>query len=508
MKQKLLIIIAFLFFSLFIFKDINLPFVGPNATNFTVYSLIAHNFNQFGYLETKLTPLISVSSTFPQNPSYFFHHPTFLSFSESLLFKIFGEQFWVGRLTVILYSLGSLFLIYKLALKIFNKQKLAIISVFIYSLIPASSLFGKMIGQEALVLFFCLLTLNFSLDFLTTKRKIYLILSIVSLILGLLSDWPTIIFVFALFPIFKTYKNIKPWLYLVFTTLVVLIFSLIYIYVFNNGFSDLRFALLHRGFTGLLDLKLWPVVWITTLFTRILIYFNPLIILISLFQIFKTRFKKLSKQNSILLALLIFPIIHVFLYMQASYTHYYLIYYFIPFITFNFSLFIFKLIEDKKYLFILLIFLFSVIYLIGISIIKNNQNRANVYRYNLAQKVASFIPRYEKIGINSGDVIDTDLLWYPFLINWEVTKTTNLELYKDKYNFYIYTCVTDCKGYEKEIGKYRNNFSYIRVLGPNSEIYLFALNKNRRLTNQTFVIQKSEDNNEQLKKLLKSFKIW
>ena len=140
--------------------------------------------------------------------------------------------------------------------------------------------------------------------------------------------------------------------------------------------------------------------------------------------------------------------------------------------------------------------------------VKNNQNRANVYRYNLAQKIASYIPKYEKVGINSGDVIDTDLLWYPFLINWEVTKNTNLKLYKNKYNFYIYTCVTDCKGYEKEIGKYRKDFNYIRVLGPNSETYLFALNKSKRLKNQTFIIQKSEDNNEQLKKLLKSFKIW
>ncbi len=335
-------------------------------------------------------------------------------------------------------------------------------------------------------------------------------LSILSLILGIFSDWPTIIFAIALLPIFKTHKNVKAWFYLLVTTIIVLIFSLIYIYALNNGFSDLKFALLHRGFTGLLSLKFWPIIWITTLTARLLIYFNPLIILLSLsflIEIYKGRFKKLSKQNSVILSLLIFPILHVLLYMQASYTHYYLIYYFIPFVTLSFSLIIFNLFENKKTLLVVCIFTVSIFYLTGISIIKNNQNRANIYRYELAQKIASFIPKYETVGINSGDVIDTDLLWYPFLINWEVTKTTNLDLYKNKYNFYIYTCVTDCNGYEKQIAKYRKQFSYIRVLGPNSEIYLFSFDGKRGLNNKTFKIQKSEDKNEELKKLLKRFDI-
>jgi len=512
MKQKLLFfLIPFLIFSLFIFKDINLPFVGPNATNFTVYSLIAHNFNQFGYLNTKLTPLISVSKNYPKTPQYFFHHPTLLSFSESILFKIFGEKFWVGRLTVILYSFGSLFLIYLLSKKLFNKQNLAVISTLIFAIIPASTLFGKMIGQEPLVLFFCLLTLNFSLDFLKNKNNKYLILSILSLILGIFSDWPTIIFVFALFPIFKTHKNIKAWLYLLLTTIFVLAFSLIYIYTLNSGFSDLKSALLHRGITGLLHIQFWPIIWITTLVSRILIYFNPIIFLPSLvflYEVYKKGFKKISKPNSVILALFIFPVLHVLLYMQASYTHYYLIYYFLPFVTLSFSLIIFKLLEKKKYLYILLIFIFSLTYLIGISLVKNNQNRANVFRFSLAQKISNFIPKYETVGLNSGDVLDTDLLWYPFLINWEVTKTTNLDLYKDKYNFYIYTCVTDCKGYEIQMSRYKKEYSYVRVIGPNSETYLFSLTRKYMLNNQTFAIQKSQDNNEQLKKLLKSLKIW
>src|SRR4030042_5213745 len=114
-KKLLIILLASLMFLFFLVKDINLPYVGPNATNFNVYSLIAHNFNKFGYVQTKLAPLISVTDKYPANPHYFFHHPTLLSFSESLLFKIFGENFWVGRLTVILYSFGSFIFIYLIA---------------------------------------------------------------------------------------------------------------------------------------------------------------------------------------------------------------------------------------------------------------------------------------------------------------------------------------------------------------------------------------------------------
>jgi hypothetical protein len=399
LKKLLLILFPIVLFVFYITKDIAIPYVGPNATNFTVYSLIAHNFNKFGYLQTKLTPLISVSSDYPKNPSYFFHHPTLLSFSQSLLFKIFGEEFWVGRLTVILYSLGSLFLVYLIGKKLLDK-KYALLSLLTFSIIPASTLFGKMIGQEPLVLFFCLLALTFSLDFLKTNKNIYFIFTIFSLILGICSDWPAVIFSLSLFLIYKHSKKTKQGIYLILASLITLGVFLIYIYIFNNGFADLRSALLARGFTGLLSIKFWPILWITALISRIFIYFNPLIVIGSLFfiwEMYKLKFKKIKRQNIVILSLLIFGVLHLCLYMQASFSHLYLIYYLLPFITFAFSLFIYKLLKTRKRL-VLLIFIFSLIYLSIISNIKNLQNRENIWRYDLAKTVAKYIPKYETFG--------------------------------------------------------------------------------------------------------------
>lgn len=192
------IFVFLVFLGIFLFvitRGIDLPYVGPYAFNFNVYSIIAHNYNQFGMLAVKFTQISSPYEKLPIHPEYYLHHPPLISIIESLLFKIFGEHFWVGRLTVILFAFGSSILVYFIALMLRNRRY-ALFTFCVYSIIPASSIFGRMIGQEPLVVFFALLTLLFLLLYTKTNRTFYVPLLLLTVILGGLSDWPMVYFVY------------------------------------------------------------------------------------------------------------------------------------------------------------------------------------------------------------------------------------------------------------------------------------------------------------------------
>lgn len=494
-KLNYLFIFPLILFLYFITIDINLPFVGPNATNFNVYSLIAHNFNKFGYLQTKLTPLISVYNTYPTNPAYFFHHPTLLSFVESLLFKILGESFWVGRLTVILFALGSLFLVYLIGQKLINK-KFGLISAVIYSIIPASTIFGKLIGQEPLVLFFYLLTLFFVLEYLIKKQKKYLILSALSIILGILSDWPAVIFAFCLLPLFYKNKKIREGFLLILIGIGTIIALFAYTIIIRGNLADLQSAFSARSITGLLSINNWPIAWVKIWIARIIIYFGPFVAILAstYFYLFYKNRKKLKNIELVILSLFLFGFLHEVLYLQAVFSHNYLIYYFLPFVVFSSSFVMLKLFENKKYILLCSIFVVSILYLLAISNIKSEQVKSNVWRYDLVKVMSTKIDKYETVAISDSDSLNTDILWYPFLINWKVEKGKSLDIYSKNYKHYILTCTTDCKGYERDLSVYRKEYTYIRILAPGNEFYLFSLNINQKLNDKTVVIRNTSGN--------------
>src|SRR4030043_786761 len=163
------IIISLLIFILFITKGINYPFVGPNATSLNLFSLIAKNYLKFGYINTKLAPITSVIANLDDNVIYYINHPQLLPIFLSLLYKFLGEEFWIGRLSGILPSLCSLILIYLIAKSIFNKN-IAFFSTIIASIIPATSIFGRLITHEPLSEMFILLNLFLLINYLRYKN--------------------------------------------------------------------------------------------------------------------------------------------------------------------------------------------------------------------------------------------------------------------------------------------------------------------------------------------------
>lgn len=459
-----------------------MPYVGPNATNFNVYSLIAHNFNKFGYLQTKLAPVISVSNVLPDKPEYFFHHPTLLSFVESLLFRTFGESFWVGRVTVIIFAIGSFILTFFIGKKLVNK-KYGVIAVFVTAMVPASTLFGKMIGQEPLVLFFCLLALYSALMYLSSENKKFLILCLISIVLGVLSDWPMMYFIFFFIPLFSKYKKTKIGIYLVLFSLAISAIFLAFVYFMQSGFWDLNNAITLRSVSGLLPIPLWPIRWIVAIFLRFFIYFNPVLFLLSIVTLYEIYMRYVKKQLSdvdlAIVGLFLFGIFHVFLYSQASFTHPYLIYYLVPFIAYGSSLIILEFLLKKNYFILGGLTFLCLIYLFGIQVYKSEQISSNIWRYVLTRTVSQHVSLYEEVLLNSSSVIDSDLLWYPFLINRKTVDENISVKNKDKHSYYIYSCLGKCNSQNIQFNVLKNRYSFIYIVDLHAETYIFLLKQKK-----------------------------
>lgn len=471
--KKLLFIFPLLILSYFLTNGINLPFVGPNAWNFNTYSLIARNYNQFGLLNTGFAQIISVSSSFPKDPQYYMHHPPLVSVIESLLFKLFGEYFWVGRLTVILFSFASGILLFLIA-KDLKGPWFAFISLFIYSLIPASTVFGRMIGQEPLVLFFALLTLYLILNYLKTGGRIYLIFTFISVILGTLSDWPMVYFVLLL-NIYLFYKNRwKLGLSLFFISIFFALLFFANIYFLLNDFSNIKTALAVRSVGELLQLELWPFRWSSVIILRFMVYFNPIFVLFSFLYFYRRNGTKNIEEKIIFFSLFLFGLVHVILYPEGSFGHPYWIYYFIPFIVLCSSGVILNLLKNKKYIWVGIIFIFSFLYLFKIEDWKTKETKANIWRYSLAKQINTNLLPFESIIINNDSAIDPDIYTYQFSHPVYIEKFKKISNIKNIYNYYVYSCVGIC---DSSIMQNFADYQFIKFNSAEGQAFLIFLNK-------------------------------
>jgi 4-amino-4-deoxy-L-arabinose transferase-like glycosyltransferase len=478
----ILILLSFGVFFFFVTQGIDLPYVGPYAFNFNIYSLIAHNYNYFGFLETNFAPIINASESIPVNPEYYLHHPPLISIIEAIFFRIFGEEFWVGRLTVIIFSTLSVFLLY-LNAKLIKNSRFAVLVFLIAALIPATSIFGRMIGQEPLVLFFSQLALYSSIKFIKKSNKKYFYLSIVSVILGTLSDWPMVYFIFSLLPYFFYIKKLKFGIFLFGTSVLTALGFMIYLATLQNGFGEIISAFFVRSSTWqITPYYLWPILWILTIITRFVIYFNPIFALLTLIGILglvKSIYKKKYNSNLFLfLGLFLFGFVHVVLYPSGSFGHIYWIFYFIPFVSFISAQILEKYFNDK-FIILGIIFL-SILFLYGVNRWKIGEIKANVWRYDLAVQASNNLPKFERVMINRDGSMDTDVFRYKFLHEYILEDSNNFKNSKER--FYIYSCDTTCNLEEKNLKNLTDNYGYVRLNSSQGEGYLFDKKKPKIIT--------------------------
>lgn len=476
--RHLIFILPFFIFTLFLFDKVNYPFVGQNAYNYIIYSLIAHNYVQFGLLPTKLASIVSVSTTLPPNPEYFFHHPPLTSLIQAIFIKIFGDGFWQARIPVLLFALGTQVVIYQFLKKIGN-GKMAFIAASIYLLVPAASFFGKMIGQETLVLFFIVACAYLCFLYLDSGKSKYLYFSIVSIIFATLSDWPAVLFSIVIQLLFLKHGKIKKGLLLPICSIATAVVLVIWIAWIRGGIWDLQNAIFLRSVLGLINTTaLWPIYWVASLVLRVFLYFNPVFVVFAFYSLFAGvsayRKKRLTDLNAIIFIFFIFGFSYIALYTQAVFTHPYLIYYLLPFVVFG-SIGIFEDLIKRNKGVIIGLFIFSFIYLSLLYFVKEKQLESNVWRYEIASYLRGNFKPYETIIYNRYYVIDPDIWLYPLLINPRVQDNNNSEEFLKNYDHYVYSCNLSCNGYEEWIESLKKRYKYLKYNSVQSEGYLFFL---------------------------------
>lgn len=444
-RQKIFVLFCLIFFATLLFRGSTFPFVGVNSWNFNTYTLIAHNYNKFGFTDTYFAPVVSVAQKLPENPDYYLHHPQLLSVAQALFFKIFGESFFTARLPVIFACIISLFLIYKIAVSI-KGEKYGLLCLALGTVLPGFVVFGKMIGQEALVLMFVLSITYFTLLFKNTSRMMYFYLALLSAVLGSLSDWPVAYFIlfFGLYAYNGSTKKLYGYLFV--TTVTTFLVFLTYVAFFSRGFGDLSTAFLVRGPGEVLLNPFWYGLWPLTILLRILVYTGPFVLLagcIGIVFAFKERFYDINRFLRFIIVFLLFGMMHILLYPEGSFGHAYWIFYTVPFFIFSAGFFLLKL--QKKHFVILAFFLAAGVYSLLVIHWKTSEARGNIFRYNFAQVVSGYFPKYSAVGLNPGSAIDPDLLGYAFSLNAYRLNTGNLG------KSMLYTCSNSCTAEDLKI---------------------------------------------------------
>ncbi len=461
----------------FLTKGINIPFVGQNAYNFITYSLVAHNYNLFGYFETKLASVIDVSRMLPSNPEYFIHHPPLLSITQSPFLRIFGDDFWVARVPIIGFSFATVFLIYIIDKNLVKKYE-TVSAALIASFIPATSIFGRMIGQEPLVLFFAVLTTYLSLKFIKAENIKYLIAAIISSVLGTLSDWPMVYFTVFLMALFVKNRKLKPGLLLPFASIATALIVVFWISWIRGGLWDIGNAIESRSVFALLSIPNWPIVWLGAVALRLSIYFNPIFLFfssISLFYIWeRIKVKKIIDKDVIILIFLAFGLGHIILYTEASFTHPYLLYYLVPFVAFSASS-VASILISKKPIMFACVLLVSILALFVIEDLKTKQVESNLWRYQTAMVAREYMTPYETIVHNKFYAVDPDIWRYPLLINPKFQDEGSTDVFLKDYKHYFYSCVKTCLPYSDEVSSLKKRYKNIRIYSKEGEAYLFFL---------------------------------
>lgn len=462
LPENVLIGIALCFFLLFLLKGATLPFVGNNAWNFNTYSLIAHNYVAYGFSETLLAPIISVSEIHPQKPIYYLHHPQLLSVTQALFFTMFGESFLTARLPVVIATFFSVVFMYLIGRELGTKRY-ALFSLMIAVLLPGIVVFGRMIGQESFVMLFVLICLWSVLLYKKTGEKKFFIISCISVVLGTLSDWPMVYFTLALYPLMRSWK-----MYFSLVALSALTASLFFLYSIwlSNGPEDLVQAFLVRSPGNVLTQPLWIVLWPITIFLRIGIYFNPLVIFLSVVGLLLVFRRKHTKISEALVCLLLFGGIHILLYPEGSFGHAYWIYYLFPFIVFSAS-YIVSEFRHRPYL-QLAFFGFLLVYFLLVEQWKYKEMTGNLFRFYFADSVASSVNLYENIYLNKNGIFDADMFEYQFSLKTadisEVSQKTDSPL--------ILSCAVHCSPSDIDIFQSLAYYPTNRLYSNEAEVYI------------------------------------
>jgi len=332
--------------------EISLPYLKFHETAFQ--EIIAKNHYYYGFAQTHF---LSVFSVVDGENIYHLSHPPLLQILIALSYTLFGVHEWSARLVPILFSLGSIVLLYIIVQILFNKETAVLTSIFA-SFMPMSAYFGRIVNFEAVVLFFVLLVVLGYMQWVETSKKKYYYLAMGGTVLGGLVDWPFfLILPFLLGSSLLTGKKIRSTICLFMVGCSVAGGYLLlkgYILGYDQGFTGWFSHLLARSdISSYIDKE-----WYTRLGTRLWENFTVVLLLLSGFGFLRTfkglhflekfRAKTMDIGTLIPLCLLFFGSSYVVLFPQSTFVHEWELYYLIPGISIYAGIGLYTIIHEVK----------------------------------------------------------------------------------------------------------------------------------------------------------------
>jgi 4-amino-4-deoxy-L-arabinose transferase-like glycosyltransferase len=194
MKSRLWLLLIIAGAAIFRFYKINSPILDLYPVRQEMCAMIARNFlsNGFNFFRPQL-------DWFGSQDSVWSMELPLISYLTALLYKFFGVRELLGRVVAVIFSLGSIVLYYKF-LRLFFKEKVALLAAFFFSFTPLNVYFSRTFMPESLMLFFCVGMYYYFCLWLKNDRLHTLLLSSIFAALALLSKpftvflWPSMLY--------------------------------------------------------------------------------------------------------------------------------------------------------------------------------------------------------------------------------------------------------------------------------------------------------------------------
>jgi hypothetical protein len=161
------------------------PFGADNlGTAAGFFSIAARNYPAYGYLATRLVPVVTPDG--PPSPAVFYaNHPPLVPLLVSGSFALFGEHEWAARLVPLLASLASLVLLARLAAR-FHGDRVALLTLALAATLPLDAHLAAHVDVQGSVLLAAVLAFVLAL----AERRSAAAFG--WLTVALLIDWPAL----------------------------------------------------------------------------------------------------------------------------------------------------------------------------------------------------------------------------------------------------------------------------------------------------------------------------
>lgn len=439
---------------------------------------------------------LSVTSVFEGDNIYHLNHPPLVQLLIAGSFYLFGVSEVSARLVPILFSLFNFILIYFISKKLFN-TKVALFSSIVFTFMPMSSYFGRVVNFEAVTLFFILfVTFNYISWIQDSKINNY-ILAIIGIVFGSMSDWAF----YLLLPMLFLYSIITK--RKIISTMGLLLtgigMSMFYFYIIKLNTGNIGWWINHakerqvynyflnEEFYARIIARLWKYMSVVPLIS--VTYIIYLIVEIGKQfrkksaidnDIIKSLSGAINKFKNELMLMIIFcvGVLYIIIFPQSTYVHTWQMFYILPGMSITAGVGLFKIFTHSKRGYYFSLLLICIIILFSANTLGQIHQGSNLHSYNVANYINQNTNQYDYISNNQVLTIPYYLKSTNIQNNTVYPDFDKIKIYKPKFVIYPAISSIDSNWNRKDIILFLLNESYIKI--SNNPVVWIKMNESHK----------------------------